>query len=532
MTSLDSLYSAAQVRQLDRIAIDKHDLSAIVLMKRAGRAAFRHLLAQWPAVTTIHVICGSGNNGGDGYVLAALAVQRGLSVTVWQLSSKLTETAELAQNYALQQGVLITPFDAERLKTVISGRLSTVTVSNNRNSHSVSVGDSVATEVLVDALLGTGVNGELRPSYIDAVSIINQSSWPVLSLDIPSGVNPDNGAVASMAVKACSTISFIGQKIGNFVGQGRLHSGERFFDDLSVPSEIYASLGTQPLSACLTLSAFLPCIPQRALDAHKKDSGHLLVVGGDHGYGGAPLMAAEMAARAGAGLVSVVTQPVNIAAITARRPELMALGVLSGQECLPFLDRSTVLAIGSGLGQSAWSEQLLYHCLNAGKPMVLDADALNLMATGRFKLSSEHIITPHPGEAARLLGCSVADIQSDRVNAVTALQQTFGGAVVLKGAGTLVMTSVQQLYVCDAGNPAMASAGMGDVLCGLLGALLAQGLSIDDAACLGTLLHSMAADAAVSEGCGYGLLATDLIGHVRQLLGRASAKRCGYGRHV
>ncbi|MFT6388372.1 MAG: NAD(P)H-hydrate epimerase [Cellvibrionaceae bacterium] len=511
-----SLFSSAQVGELDRCAIVDHRVPATVLMKRAGKAAFDALLAQWPKTTSVYIFCGGGNNGGDGYVIAALAAQRGLLSHVWQLSSQLKGAAKSAYEYAIQEGVKIESFDSARLSKSMSNGMSKGLFGNNGSA------------VLVDALLGTGSDGPPRDTYRAAIDVINQSGLPVLSVDIPSGLNPDNGTVDDIAVKAQLTISFIGQKLGNVVGEGRVHSGKRLFNDLHVPKEIYKQ---QALAESLNLHALLALISSRKLDSHKGDFGHVLVVGGDHGYGGAPLMAAQMAARSGAGLVGVATQPDNTHAIISCQPELMAAGVVSGQELLPLLDKPTVLVVGPGLGQSAWSEQLLYHCLHAAKPMVVDADGLNLIAQGRLQFptlggvtaihqpqSAEWISTPHPGEAARLLNTTIESIQADRVAAIYALQEKLGGAVVLKGAGSLVLTSDQRLFVCDAGNPGMASGGMGDVLSGLLGALLAQGLSIDSAACLGVILHASAADIAAAEAGQHGLLATDLIPYVRQLL--------------
>ena len=496
----DALYSANQVRELDRCVIEEHGVPGIVLMKRAGRSLFNCLIEQWPEVNAIQILCGGGNNGGDGYVVAALAAQKGLPVTVWQLSDDLEGDAKLAHDFAVQEGVSISAFQNDVFQSYLE--------------------NTSPPGVIVDALLGTGYSGQLRSPYVEVIESINQSEWPVLSVDIPSGVNSDNGSVSSVAVKADITLSFIAQKLGNLIGQGRVLSGQRDVDDLNIPADVYSESRQLPIAAKLDLDTLLQYLPTRSLAAHKGDSGHLLVVGGDYGFGGAPLMAAEMAARTGAGLVSVATQAMNTSAIIARRPELMAVAVSSGQEFLPLLEKPSVLVVGPGLGQSVWSEQLLYHCLHAQKPMVLDADALNLIARGQVALSenSQHISTPHPGEAARLLSVSIAEVQADRVAAVTALQQRLGGAVVLKGAGTVVMTSEQQLLVCDAGNPAMASAGMGDVLSGLLGSLLAQGMSIDDAACLGVILHSTAADIAVAETHAVGLLATDLIEYVRLLL--------------
>ncbi len=508
-----SLYTAVDVRELDRYAIEECGIPGTLLMKRAGKAAFDTLLEQWPEPDAIHVFCGGGNNGGDGYIVAALAAQRRLPVTVWQLAETLTGAAQAAYEYAVQEGVDIRPFTTDAWQSALEG------------------GD--ASGVIVDALLGTGTTGPLREPYSTAVSIINQTAWPVLSIDIPSGVNANTGTVDAVAVKATATISFIGQKLGNLIGDGRVCSGQRrVFNDLNVPVETYRDSKIEPKAQVLELSALLDKLPERSIDAHKGDFGHVLVIGGDCGYGGAPLMAAQMAARSGAGLIGVATQPINTAAIIARQPEIMAIGTASGQELLPYLEKPTVLVIGPGLGQSAWSEQLLYYCMyvylneskHSNKPMVLDADALNLLSQGRIQWPrsadkpQSWILTPHPGEAARLLDISIAEVQNDRIAAVKALQQKYGGAVILKGAGSLVLTSDQRLFVCDAGNPGMASGGMGDVLSGLLGSLLGQGLSIDDAACLGVILHATAADLAIAESGMRGLLATDLIAYVRLLL--------------
>lgn len=500
----NNLFSAEQVRELDRCAIEDHGIPGILLMKRAGKAAFKALLEQWPVAKTLHVFCGGGNNGGDGYVIAALAAQRGLAACVWQLSTQLKGDAKSAYDYACQEGVQIELFDDKQCRAALAA--------------------DKEPGVIVDALLGTGAEGPLQEPYRSAVAIINQSGWPVLVADIPTGVNSNKGTVTELAVKADITVSFIGQKLGNVIGAGRVHSGQRIFAALDVPQEVYQS-SPQSLAELLDLDSLLALLPPRALDSHKGDFGHLLIVGGDHGYGGAPLMAAQMAARSGAGLIGVATQVGNTHAIIARQPEIMAAGVVSGQELLPLINKPDVLVVGPGLGQSAWSEQLLYHCLHADKPMVLDADALNIIAQERLQLPEikpgeirPWILTPHPGEAARLLGSSIESIQADRVAAIYALQAKFGGTVLLKGAGSLVLTSDQRLFVCDAGNPGMASGGMGDVLSGLLGSLLAQGLSPDEALCLGVVLHASAADMAATEDGQHGLLASDLINYVRKLL--------------
>lgn len=267
----------------------------------------------------------------------------------------------------------------------------------------------------------------------------------------------------------------------------------------------------------------------RAADSHKGDFGHVLVVGGDRGMGGAVAMAGEAAARSGAGLTSVATRPEHVPALVARRPELMARGIDSGEELVGLLERATVVVLGPGLGQGDWSRNLLTSALTRAAacdlPVVLDADALNWLAKDPSllpqALEGKCLLTPHPGEAARLLGIERDAVNADRPAAAQALQRKFGGAAVLKGSGTLVCYARgERIHVeaCGHGNPGMASGGMGDVLSGVLGALLAQGYSLADSARLGVCIHSKAADLAAEAGGQRGLLATDLLPSIRRLL--------------
>ena len=270
----------------------------------------------------------------------------------------------------------------------------------------------------------------------------------------------------------------------------------------------------------LNLKKLLAFLPPRERIAHKGMFGHVLVIGGDKGMGGAVALAAEAAARTGAGLTSAATQPAHVAAILARRPEIMVTGVTSGQELEPLLARPSLLVVGPGLGRSAWSEQMLQQATLCGLPLVLDADGLNMLAAGRVVRESKRdnwILTPHPAEAARLLGITTADIQQDRVAAVQTLQQRYGGVIVLKGAGTLMCGVDGTVSICMGGNPGMASGGMGDVLSGIIGSLLAQGLELLDAAKLGVCLHAEAADIAAKQG-ERGLLASDLLAQLQPLV--------------
>lgn len=490
---LDALYSAEQTRALDRHAIASHGISGAVLMSRAAATALDHLLLKWPRPQLLQVLCGTGNNGGDGYLMADQAHKRGIPVQVWQLgdAAKMRGDALLARQQALANGVPVAAFTPGALR---------------------------AEGVLVDAMLGTGLTGEVRAPFSEAIALCNQSGLPVLAVDIPSGLCADTGRQLGPSVRADITVTFIGCKRGLFTLDGPDCCGTLVFADLAVPGDVYQQVAADWLR--LDLDILRAQLPPRPANAHKGDYGTVLVVGGDYGMAGAAALAAEAALRTGAGLVRIATRPEHVAAIVARTPEAMPVGVGSGQALRPLLDSADVLVVGPGLGQSPWSEQLLQAIADTGKPCVLDADGLNMLAAGRVISSGERsnwVFTPHPGEAARLLGCTTAQVQADRFAAVAGLQQRLGGTVVLKGNGSLV-TDGRRGLLCDYGNPGMASGGMGDVLSGVIGGLLAQGLGGLDAAALAVCLHGAAADCASEQG-QRGLLASDLMAPLRALLG-------------
>lgn len=504
------LYMADQVRQLDKLAIaglpdmGEAGVPGIQLMKRAGKSVVATLLECWPEPEQITVYCGSGNNGGDGYIVAALAKLRHIPVAVIQVGDhrKLQGDARLAYEFACAQSVEMLAFD----KTA---------------SHMPQQG------VVVDALLGIGFAGNVRAPFADAMAQINRSNLPVIAVDVPSGLDSDTGVAAHGCVKADLTVSFIGLKRGLFTGDGPEYSGEIFFDDLDVAPEMYASIDAEVKKLDLDELRDVLLAP-RPRFAHKGYYGHVLIIGGDYGCGGAVLMAAEAAARCGAGLVSVATHSEHVPALLARCPEVMAQGVANHHELLPLLQKASVIVIGPGLGNTGWAEQLLYHSVQHAiannTPLVMDADALNMLAARRViqTLPTQTLLTPHPGEAGRLLSTDARQVQQNRFAAVKNIQQKYAATVVLKGAGTLVtspeLSLCPNLSLCPYGNPAMASGGMGDVLSGVLGALLAQHLSLQQAAELAVCLHGKAADILADQHGERGLLATDLIAVIHQLI--------------
>lgn len=498
----NALYRAEQVREFDRLAIEEQGIAGAELMERAGQAAFNALREAWPRARRIAVLAGVGNNGGDAYVVARLAHDAGLAVHLWQVGDalKLKGDARVMARLWRDAGG-----ETQDYKTGL---------------------DLGGSDVVVDGLLGTGLNAELEGDWADAVRAINESHAGVMALDIPSGLHADSGCAMGCAVTAQLTISFIALKQGLFTAEGPRYCGRLLYDDLRLPPQVLMSQA--PAVSRLTFAGVAHLLAPRRRDAHKGDFGHVLVIGGDAGMGGAVRMAAEAALRVGAGLVSVATRPVHAAAISAARPELMCHAVTSVSELRPLLARASVVAIGPGLGQSDWARALLGSVLDSDLPMVVDADALNLLAIEPARREN-WILTPHPGEAARLLNQDTTVIQADRFTAVKALQQGFGGVAVLKGAGSLVAAADSPLALCDAGNPGMASGGMGDVLTGVIAGLLAQRRTLKTdpahalavAARLGVSVHARAADLAAKEGGERGLLATDVIATLREVVNPA-----------
>ncbi|MDX1594302.1 MAG: NAD(P)H-hydrate dehydratase [Gammaproteobacteria bacterium] len=481
-----ALYSAAQVRGLDRSAIESHGVAGYELMTRAGAAAHAELARRWPGARRIAVVCGGGNNGGDGYVVARLARADGREVTLLHLGDpdRLRGDAATAADDWRACGGEILPFAQPALE---------------------------GADVVVDALLGTGLERPVEGAWADAVRAINDAGAEVLALDVPSGLDAGRGVPLGCAVRAATTVTFVGQKPGLFTAEGPDYAGEVRFARLDLPDGVYA--GVEPVAALLDDRDLARRLPRRRRNSHKGDHGRVLVVGGDAGMAGAVLLAGSAALRTGAGLVTVATRPGHASALTAARPELMCHGVGSAADLRPLLRRADVVAIGPGLGRGAWGLDLLGATLDSGRPLVVDADALTLLAGDPLR-RDDWILTPHPGEAARLLGRSTAEVQSDRLAAAAELQSRWGGVAILKGAGSMVADGPAPPGVCREGNPGMAAGGFGDLLTGIVAALRAQGLAARDAARAGVLIHARAGDLAAREG-ERGLLPSDALEHLR-----------------
>ena len=490
MNSLPAeIYSVATVREIDRKAIEEEGITGYTLMTSAGRAAVRAARERFPEARRWQVVCGAGNNAGDGYVVARLAAQDGIVVSVLTLVDPESLQGDAATAYGdfAAEGGIVMPWQGEL--------------------------DDEA-DLVFDGLLGSGLERDVGGQFADAVGAINAHHGGVVALDIPTGVHGDSGQVLGAAVHADLTVTFVGLKAGLFAGDGPGHCGDIVFAGLDVPEQCRPR--SEALFRRIDDRMVRRSLPARDRAAHKGDFGHVLIVGGGPGMPGAVRLAGEAALRSGAGLVSVATHPSHAALLVASRPELMSHPVAHAEDLSALIDRASVIAFGPGLGLSDWARELYRAIVAVDRPAVWDADALNLLADSPAE-SDQRVITPHPGEAARLLSSSTGNVQSDRRSALGELRERYGGIAVLKGSNSLISSTDGAPWLCTAGNPGMATAGMGDVLTGVIAALMAQELEPEMAAAVGVEVHARAGDRAAGSG-ERGLVASDLLDELRGIV--------------
>jgi len=484
------LYRADQVKHLELEAAAKLGLSKFELMQRAGKAVFEHCVALMPNTQTYLILVGVGNNAGDGYITALNAVNGGKRVILCAVEPEreVSGDAARAQKAWLDNGGKIEAFNAEMLTRC---------------------------DLIIDALLGIGISGIIRNEFADVIDAINNADIPVVSVDLPSGLDADTGESLGRCIQADITITFIGIKLGLTTGAGKQSCGQLVFEDLGI-GKAFAEIARSDASA-LDIAHFKGLAP-RPVHSHKGSYGRLLCIGGNSGMAGAIRLSAEAALRSGTGLVKVYAHESSKIQISAGRPEIMVTS--SGlNEALAW---ATCVVIGPGLGQDDWSratyETVLQYCQNNPKPMVIDADALNIMAsTAAFVSIDDCVMTPHSGEAARLLSVSVDEVENNRFVFARQVAERYHSTCVLKGAGTII-DDEQNSWVCRHGNPGMATAGMGDVLTGIIGSLMAQSVSTPLACQYGVSLHAKAGDIVAEKQGQRGMLASDLFDTVRMLI--------------
>lgn len=482
------VYSTEQIREIEHIAIHQDGIAGHDLMRQAGESAFKAMCEHFPEVKKIIVVTGAGNNAGDGFVLAQQALNAGFVCHVMCLSpaeSLPTDAAKAQQDY----------FSHEK-------------------SHEISQQNDLSDyDLVIDAILGIGLKRPVDGLFADVIERINTCKSAVMSLDVPSGLQADNGTVMAHAVKADFCLTFIGLKSGLLTARARDHIHHLALAPLEIRS---ADSGKVPgVGSTIPDSIRSQLLPCRKATAYKGNFGHVLVIGGNRGYPNAARLAGEAAVRTGAGLVSIITHPDSVTAVAAGCASLMVTG--SNDTCMlnELLKKVTTIIIGPGLGRDDWAKKMFARVIGCQLPTIIDADALHWLSQNPGRHPNA-VLTPHPGEAARLLSCASVDIESDRLSAAMAINEQYQGVTVLKGAGTIVCHN-QQLHFCLGGNVSLASGGTGDVLSGIIAGLVAQGISLADAAICGVQIQAKASELS-STGGTRGILASDLFSHLHALV--------------
>lgn len=514
------LVTAAQMQTLDRRTITEAHVPGVVLMERAGEGVVTHLEKQCGAARgkTITVLCGKGNNGGDGFVVARLLHRHHARIHVLTLSP----LGDLSRDAATMYRRLVRTAGRSAVKPFQSpDQIRDLLVSS---------------DIVIDALLGTGLSSNVTGIYREAIDLINNAGRPVIAVDIPSGIHADSGAIMGQAVRASMTVTFGLPKLGLYVGGGIDHAGTIHIVDIGIPPPYVEAIDSRMV--LITRNAALNALPHRYPTSHKGTYGHAGIVAGSVGKTGAAALAAQAALRVGAGLVTVAT-PASIndvleakllEAMTVPLPETKArtLARSSLDRLVAFIQTRTAIAIGPGLSTNPETVELIQALMkHLDRPTVLDADALNAL-TGRASLLTQckipPILTPHPGEMARLeVDATTQTVNADRIGTARRFSRERGVFVVLKGARTVIARPDGLVAICPTGNPGMATAGTGDVLTGMVVGLLAQGLSSWDAACTATYVHGYAGDLAALQLGQAGMLAGDLIAQIPYALQQPQA---------
>jgi NAD(P)H-hydrate epimerase len=509
------LVTANEMQKMDRSTIESFGLPGRILMENAGRGATQFFLEQFKDAKNkkVGVIAGRGNNGGDGFVIARYLAQKGIRVTVYLLSEHQKVSGDAAANLQL-----LSPLKVPVIEMPDATSFS---------AHETAMRHE---EIWIDAILGTGLRSDVKGFFKDVINFINHSNKPVFAVDIPSGLNSDTGQPCGACVWADATATFAFAKTGHFLFPGADYTGNLKIIDIGVPPHIANDVS--PLQYLLTADLIRTVFSPRPSNAHKGHTGHLLVIAGSTGKTGAAVMTATSAMRSGAGLVTLgipaslnpVLEVQVIETMTEPLPETVngILDETSVNRIMDLLSDKKCLAIGPGIGTATGTQKLFKHLLQENtKPVVIDADGLNILA-GHIEilkdLDTPVVLTPHPGEMARLIGTTSADVQKNRIKCARDFSTKFNVHVVLKGARTVVAHPDGRVFINPTGNPGMASGGMGDVLTGIIAGFIAQGHSPELAAHAGVYLHGAAADSLVKNKGPFGYLATDVMNTLPEVI--------------
>ncbi len=520
--------TARQMAELDRVTIEQYGIPSLVLMENAGRSCTERILrilqekVVAPEEASVAVVCGRGNNGGDGMVIARHLHNRGVYVEVFLLS----EAEDLSQDARIQYEIV---------------RKMDVECRIIRDHEGVEDLRSYLEEVhlCIDAILGTGLSSPLQGIVRDVVETINLSLATVFAVDVPSGIDATSGRILGEAVRADYTGTFGLLKLGQVLLPGSIHCGETDIYDIGIPSKAVfdININTEALEERVVKSM----LSIRPPDFHKGDAGRVYVVGGSPGMTGAPCLAGQASMRMGAGLITVVVPRSLHPVVETKLMEVMSEGVEDGgsgtfrKECVPELlekiSRADFVVLGPGLGTYPGAAEFVAEILPRIRvPFLVDADGLNALAdqVGVLRQATAPcIITPHPGEMSRLTRESIEAIEASRIGSAQHFAEEEEVTVILKGARTIIATPKGDVFINTTGNPYMASGGMGDALSGMVAALASQGLSPTDAACAGVFLHGLSADILVRRHPMSVVSATDVIENIREALQQTLGEPAG-----
>lgn len=514
------IVTASEMQQMDRLTIESFGIPGRILMENAGSGAVRFMVETFKNLPDMRVgiVAGRGNNGGDGFVMARYLSQKSIPVTVYLLASRDKVQGDARENLDL---LTLLKIDVVEMPDVSIFRKYKASMHRQ--------------DIWVDAILGTGLKSDVKGYYKEVIDFVNRLNRPVFAVDIPSGVNSDTGQICGSAIQAQATATFAFAKVGHVIYPGAGLSGDLAIIDIGIPGFVLQQVS--PRRYLLSESVIRSLISPRNPDTHKGRNGHLLVISGSPGKTGAAAMTAMAAMRSGAGLVTLgVPQSLNpiletqvTEVMTYALPETHD-GMLDSaglDAVLKLLDGKNCLAVGPGIGTAAETQELFDGTLRKSRvPLVIDADGLNLLARQPDilkKVQVPVILTPHPGEMARLCRITVQQVQADRIQCARSLSKRYGVHVVLKGARTVVSHPDGTVFINPTGNSGMASGGMGDVLTGLIAGFVSQGYSPEDAAHIGVYLHGAAADLLAEQAGPFGFLASEVMAQIPGQIKKFSA---------
>ena len=506
------LVSGAQMGQIDRYAIEELGIAGVVLMEQAGRRVTEEILAAAPDLERVVVLAGTGNNGGDGFVISRLLIEHGIEVQTFLVGTTADITGDAEVNLNIleklghQVGEITTAAEVETLKSKLQ-----------------------QADMIVDALLGTGIKGQLRGLFPNLIDIVNEVETAVTAVDIPSGVEADSGVVREMAVQAQQTVTFALPKLGLLLYPGHKFVGQLKIVDIGIPQQAIAEQEIK--TNLITADLAVRLLPLRDDNSHKGSYGKLLLVTGSTGMTGAAVLAARASLKMGAGLVTVgVPSSLNsilenklIEAMTYPLSETAdgTLDIGALEEIKTLISSRDVLAIGPGLSTKVEAAKVVNDLLaNIAKPMVIDADGINNLDDLNVlkNRTNPTILTPHPGEMSRLIDKSIEEIEANRIQVARDFASEYGVVLVLKGSRTVVAAPGGAVYLNYSGNSALATGGSGDVLTGLITSLVGQGLTPADASVLAVYLHGLAAEIGSAELTKYSLVPSDVINYLPQAI--------------